>query len=257
MGSNPGRKKQVIIAGDINAKSHLWGSPTIDKKGEHWSEWIAALNLVVQNTGLTQTFVHAKIAARVMDWQVLEEESLTEHRFISYVVRTKKPPRDPSEKRKVEEESLTEHRFISYVVRTKKPPRDPSEKRKYETDWDAFNANLKLRLINRTSKEICSYKMCANIIKEAYINICSYKMCANIIKEAYINSSKEGPKGKGEKIVPYWWSEEISAKRKECIMSRRSLPKMTKKCGNDEKKLQKLKKEKCGNDEKKLQAKEN
>ncbi|KAK9737757.1 Endonuclease-reverse transcriptase [Popillia japonica] len=46
-------KKEVVIAGDINAKSQLWGSPTIDKKGEHWSEWIAALNLIVQNTGLT------------------------------------------------------------------------------------------------------------------------------------------------------------------------------------------------------------
>ncbi|KAK9687155.1 hypothetical protein QE152_g36659 [Popillia japonica] len=118
----------------------------------------------------------------------------------------------------LEEESLTEHRYISYVVKTNKPPRGPSEKRKYETDWDAFNANLKLRLANRTSKEVCSYKM-----------------CANIIKEAYINSSKEGPKG--EKTVPYWWSDEISAKRKECTMSRRSLTKMTK-CGNDEKKLQ-------------------
>ncbi|KAK9754995.1 hypothetical protein QE152_g782 [Popillia japonica] len=65
-------------------------------------------------------------------------------------------------------------------------------------------------IANRTSKEVCSYKM-----------------CANIIKEAYINSSKEGPKG--EKTVPYWWSDEISAKRKECTMSRRSLTKMTKK----------------------------
>ncbi|KAK9708077.1 Endonuclease-reverse transcriptase [Popillia japonica] len=195
-------KKEVIIAGDINAKSHLWGSPTTDKKGEHWSEWIAALNLVVQNTGLTPTFVRGetqsfidvtlstpKIAARVMDWQVFEEES------------------------------LTEHRFISYVVKTNKPPRCRSEKSKCETDWDAFNANLKLRLANRTSREVCSYKM-----------------CANIIKEAYINSFKEGPKG--EKTVPYWWSDEISAKRKECTMSRRSLTKMTNKCGNEEKKLQ-------------------
>ncbi|KAK9680407.1 hypothetical protein QE152_g39114 [Popillia japonica] len=160
-------------------------------------------------------------SARVMDWQVLEEESLTEHRYISYVVKANKPPEGPSvmDWQVLEEESLTEHRYISYVVKANKPPDGPSEKRKYETDWNAFNANLKLRLANRTSKEICSYKM-----------------CANIIKEAYINSSKEGPKG--EKTVPYWWGEEISAKRKECIISRRSLTKITKKCGNDEKKQQ-------------------
>lgn len=32
--------KQVIIAGDFNAKSVMWGSPNTDAMGEYWEEWM-------------------------------------------------------------------------------------------------------------------------------------------------------------------------------------------------------------------------
>ncbi|KAK9693277.1 hypothetical protein QE152_g34314 [Popillia japonica] len=60
-------------------------------------------------------------------------------------------------------------------------------------------------------------------------------MCINIIKEAYINSTKEGPRG--EKRVPYWWSVEIEAERKECKSMRREYTRMSKKRDKEEEKL--------------------
>ncbi|KAK9693477.1 Endonuclease-reverse transcriptase [Popillia japonica] len=53
-------KREAVLAGDINAKSHLWESPTRDKKGDHWAEWIAELGLVCHNTGGRPTFVRGE-----------------------------------------------------------------------------------------------------------------------------------------------------------------------------------------------------
>ncbi|KAK9686849.1 hypothetical protein QE152_g36894 [Popillia japonica] len=49
--------------GDINAKFHLWKSPTRDKKGDHWAEWISELGLVCHNTGRRLTFVRGRSEA--------------------------------------------------------------------------------------------------------------------------------------------------------------------------------------------------
>ncbi|KAK9708598.1 Endonuclease-reverse transcriptase [Popillia japonica] len=55
-GSVRSENKEAVIAGDINAKSFLWQSPVSDKRGEYWAEWVAALDLVVHNTGEVATF---------------------------------------------------------------------------------------------------------------------------------------------------------------------------------------------------------
>lgn len=195
------RKKEAIIAGDINAKSHMWGSPVTDGRGEYWSEWIAALDMVVLNTGEVPTFVRGNTES-----------------FIDATISTQKFAKHITGWQVLDEETLTEHRYISYGITVNKPSERPTEKRKYVTDWDAFNANLELRLANTTKTEKCSYKM-----------------CINIIKEAYINSTKEGPRG--EKRVPYWWSVEIEAERKECKSMRREYTRMSKKRDKEEEKL--------------------
>ncbi|KAK9730435.1 Endonuclease-reverse transcriptase [Popillia japonica] len=107
------RKEEVIIAGDINAKSHLWESPISDRKGEHWADWIAALDLVVHNNGGAPTFVRGrtesyidvtlstrKISPRITNWKVMEEENLTEHRYICYEVKDNKVVKQIAEKQK-------------------------------------------------------------------------------------------------------------------------------------------------------------
>lgn len=93
--------KSEDICRDINAKSPMWGSPINVAKGDYWSQWIAALNMVVHNTGEKATFVRGntesfidatfsaqKIAKRIMNWKVEEKENLTEHRYISYEIKT-------------------------------------------------------------------------------------------------------------------------------------------------------------------------
>ncbi|KAK9701918.1 Endonuclease-reverse transcriptase [Popillia japonica] len=66
------RGREAVIAGDVNTRSHLWESPTTDKKGEYWAEWIATLNLVAHNTEGLATFVRGNIAKQIIKWWVIE-----------------------------------------------------------------------------------------------------------------------------------------------------------------------------------------
>ncbi|XP_071652698.1 uncharacterized protein [Temnothorax longispinosus] len=87
---------QVMVAGDFNAKSALWGSPVTDRRGRILECWAASLGLVVLNRGGVQTCVRHQggsvidltwatpdLARRVSEWRVTEEiESLSDHLFI-------------------------------------------------------------------------------------------------------------------------------------------------------------------------------
>nr|CAI5835676.1 unnamed protein product [Callosobruchus analis] len=90
---------EYIILGDLNVKSPQWGSPIADKRGLYLSDWIAQSDLVVHNTGnkptfsrgLTQSYIDVTIStsnlAKDIDkWEVLDEESLSDHHFIYFEV---------------------------------------------------------------------------------------------------------------------------------------------------------------------------
>jgi len=90
----------VIIAGDFNAKSHLWGSPATDVKGHTLGDWAASLGLMCLNTGTESTCVRPQgesiiditwasppAAARVRGWRVATEIlSESDHLYIEVVL---------------------------------------------------------------------------------------------------------------------------------------------------------------------------
>ncbi|GAB1867751.1 Reverse transcriptase [Camponotus japonicus] len=92
-------EEPVIIAGDINAKSPLWGSPIYNWRGQLFEEWIAE-DLCVANRGSIPTCVRpqgtsivdvtlatSNMIGLISDWMVLEkQESLSDHRLISFNV---------------------------------------------------------------------------------------------------------------------------------------------------------------------------
>ncbi|XP_071642996.1 uncharacterized protein [Temnothorax longispinosus] len=47
----------IVVAGDFNAKSALWGSPVTNAKGRIFESWAAGLGFVTLNTGSVQTCV--------------------------------------------------------------------------------------------------------------------------------------------------------------------------------------------------------
>lgn len=95
-----------VVAGDFNAKSRLWGSPTEDKRGVILADMMSALDLYACNSGDTPTFVRGQseshidvtfvsntIRGRVEDWKVLDIESLSLHKYISFTLKSTLPRR--------------------------------------------------------------------------------------------------------------------------------------------------------------------
>ncbi|XP_068994067.1 uncharacterized protein [Neodiprion pinetum] len=88
---------RILIAGDFNAKSPLWGSDRWDERGEIVAEFLARLDLWPTNMGdapnwsreatgaksiIDITVGNPGVAAEIRGWRVLAEESLSDHRYI-------------------------------------------------------------------------------------------------------------------------------------------------------------------------------
>ncbi|KAJ8964608.1 hypothetical protein NQ314_004757 [Rhamnusium bicolor] len=51
------RNKGIIVAGDLNSKARIWGSPREDERGHMLLEWIAEHSMVTHNKGTDPTFI--------------------------------------------------------------------------------------------------------------------------------------------------------------------------------------------------------
>lgn len=93
------QSEDIIIAGDLNAKSSAWGSARTDRKGNIWEEVFHALQISPINTGSQPTFVRGAcgtiidvtavsdtLVDKVVDWSVLGEETLSDHMYISFSI---------------------------------------------------------------------------------------------------------------------------------------------------------------------------
>lgn len=98
-------KETAIVSGDFNAKSPQWGMPFTDYRGVEVTEWIAENELTVINTGVKPTFerLHhssildltlatTDIARRICGWKTLDEESLSDHKYLQYEIKQQKAP---------------------------------------------------------------------------------------------------------------------------------------------------------------------
>lgn len=86
----------VLIGGDFNAKSPEWGCDVLDRRGEAIGDMISCLGLICLNRGSSHTFrrgstgsiidltfASSSVARKTLTWQVLEDETLSDHQYIS------------------------------------------------------------------------------------------------------------------------------------------------------------------------------
>ena len=89
------RKGPLILAGDFNAKARAWTGGPRDPRGD-LLEMMATYNLVVANqpgvhtyeTGSARSildllFASPKVIKNISSWEVLDTESLSDHRYVS------------------------------------------------------------------------------------------------------------------------------------------------------------------------------
>jgi len=84
---------EVIVSGDFYAHSQVWGSSRRDRRGEALLDMVESLNLIILNDGRTPTFPRGNsfldltfatpaIIRKLGTWEVLEEESMSDHQYV-------------------------------------------------------------------------------------------------------------------------------------------------------------------------------
>lgn len=94
--------REALLIGDLNVKSPEWGSPVTDQRGRILSEYMSQLNMVAHNQGQLPTFVRGSsasfidvtlsttnIAKKVGNWEVLQGETLSDHKHIRFDIQTR------------------------------------------------------------------------------------------------------------------------------------------------------------------------
>lgn len=77
--------KEIIVGGDFNAKSNTWDAAKTDKRGDMVEEYMASGGLVacnIQYSHIDITMVEENSLQKVRQWQILDTESLSDHRYI-------------------------------------------------------------------------------------------------------------------------------------------------------------------------------
>lgn len=91
----------VLVTGDFNAKHGEWSSPVNDGRGEALADMTQALDLAVCNCGsaptreireqrsyIDVTMVSASLRHRTTGWTVLDEETLSDHKYLAFNIET-------------------------------------------------------------------------------------------------------------------------------------------------------------------------
>jgi len=183
----------VIVAGDFNAKSPVWGDHNEDPKGRALVDMTASLGFIACNIGdkptfsrvyaggisrshIDITFVNDSSSSQVQDWKVLDLYSASLHRYIAFNI-TGKPSLD------------------------RRPPEERWSWRKYD--------DSKLReFINSTTIDTSEDALSATETLDMYL------------KQACDSCMPKGRYSGGKKPV-FWWSQEIDRLREECNKTRR------------------------------------
>ncbi|KAK9686214.1 Endonuclease-reverse transcriptase [Popillia japonica] len=180
---------ETVVLGDINAKSPMWGAPIVDNKGTYWTEWISTKNLIVHNTGDKPTFVRGdtkshidvtmstnSIAKHISNWEVLEKESLTEHKYIYFEIGGPGSGRRKPKTRK----------------KTNWNRRKPKTRKK--TNWNAFRDTMKILVQGNQKTSLTGRRKSASLTgRECSSNPASAQ---DLHRDWQF-----------ETAAPYWWNE--------------------------------------------------
>lgn len=186
--------KDIILGGDLNAKSNIFGSVDTNPRGGILEDWISSRGLIVINTGNTPTFSGAQgtslidftvattnVSKKLNNWTVLEDyENLSDHHTITFQISVNLP-----------EPAIGGLPGASWVV--------PQKRLK------VFQETV-CTLLNNTSW--VGPEVFVSILKEA-CDKCFYK-----------NRSRH------PHLPVYWWNDIISEKRKKCVKVRRTLTRL-------------------------------
>ena len=191
------QRKKVILVGDFNAKSRLWGSHAEDRRGDMLIDWMASDQLLVINDGVHPTFVRGTSKSfidltitspgvKVSDWKVYpNKESLSYHLYIAFVID--------------QTESTVTEDLIEKPIKTWR--------------FNEKNSNNIKEIIREEFSNSDIYT--AEKMKGALTHICDKSLSKSCINR--------------KRTPVHWWSEEIKLLRQQCIRAKRTVTRANRK----------------------------
>lgn len=196
-------KRRIIICGDFNAKSLLWGSRTLDSRGSYLEDWAAGNDLIVirvVNKGNTPTCVRPQ-GESIPDvtWATSEALSLIEEWRVD-----------------TRHEFLTDHRYIEFSINLGGKRSQISDRRiEPYSRWNF--KKLDTNMLHMALEWACAVGKTELLLTSTKDR---HRWLQRIMRESCDSSAPKHRQGVRRKQV-YWWSEEIAASRKDCNRQRR------------------------------------
>lgn len=196
----------LIIAGDLNAKSQLWGSRKENMRGEILEEWAHSQDLRLANLGdeptcirhngssiVDLTWVSPNLQHRIKEWRVwTDRETFSDHRYISFRVMSGESDR-------------TRENFAWPLK-----PRWSIDK----INHDLFEASIVASCLGDDTRVQTRPDDEALELIRTMTDACNTSMPR--VQRRHHNST-------------YWWTSTISLLRKECVKARRALSRIRRK----------------------------
>ncbi|XP_072761523.1 uncharacterized protein [Anoplolepis gracilipes] len=191
--------QEVVVAGDFNARAQVWGDQFTTPKGEALLDWIGALGLCLLNTGNEPTCDRLLRGASIVDltmitpsaarlncsWGVVDQETLSDHRYIKFGCTTLQP---------------------GSPTGGAPPPRWNLKK----LDPDRLTAAVQATLWQHHPPEEGVGSLVENVARlvDSITQACDFSM----------------PKSRPHlRRAAYWWTEEIASLRRSSVAARRLL----------------------------------
>lgn len=185
--------RSIILGGDFNSRSVLWGSRRTDGRGALVEEWAAQNDLRLVNTGNEPTCVRDQgeswvdltwstpdLIAKMSNWRVLPEETLSDHMYLYMEVGSLKP----------------------------RPQSKPRIGWRWDkADAEIFRSSLILQCATKEVREADSANKIAELIDTAIKWSCDAA------------APRRGPPP--TRKACHWWSEEIAELRRNALSTRR------------------------------------
>lgn len=202
-----GMQSNVLLGGDFNAKSIMWGSRTTNARGRVLEQWASSLNLVLQNKGkaptcirhqgssiIDLTWARGETVRHIKNWKVDQwSETYSDHNYIFYNLNKYKNWNiTRSSKKRWNIAKLDNEKFDTCVL---------------GNSWSAVDDST-------PAKELVDGLM--NVLRQAWNESMPKKKCSQHPKQVF------------------WWNDTIANIRKECIKYKRILTRIRKARSADE-----------------------
>lgn len=186
--------RRFVLLGDFNAKSPMWGSPISDRRGVVLAEAATGLGAVPINAPDTPTFVRGTTQTYI-DVTFFSDTLLTH--AAGWTTLNNEP--------------MTYHKHIFFQLQESVPP-----KKTFRDKPVIDTKRLKLLLTANDFEMPTS----------------DPERCSGVVRQLFSQTSIRGQQH--QRTLPYWWTDRIDQKRKECVSNRRRYSRLLACSGNTE-----------------------